>query len=85
MEHICKRVSDKAICLGYHRFQSRVVRMLSSLVNTGQVDFLIARLRKRKSIVPEDILIMVEKILDAKASAHFKRKCFYSPAKIVKM
>ena len=64
MEHISKRVSDKDICPEFHRFQYRVVRMLSSLVNTGQVDFSSTRSRPRKYIVPEDISIMVDKILD---------------------
>jgi len=64
MKHISRRVSLKEICPEYHRFQSRVVRMLSSLANTGQVDFSNTKSHPRKYIVPEDISAMVEKILD---------------------
>ena len=81
MEHISKRVSDKDICPEFHRFQYRVVRMLSSLVNTGQVDFSSTRSRPRKYIVPEDISIMVDKILDDYPISKATKKDLLAPTR----
>lgn len=38
-EHIKSRCISGDICKEYLRFQNRVIRMLSSLANTGEVDF----------------------------------------------
>ena len=53
------------ICKGYARFQLRVVRMLSSLAETGVVDFTNAKQRWRKYLVSDDAGSLVEKILDS--------------------
>ena len=81
MEHISKRVTDKDICPEFHRFQYRVVRMLSSLANTGQVDFSSTRSRPRKYIVPEDISIMVDKILDDYPISKATKKDLLAPTR----
>ena len=81
MKHISRRVSLKEICPEYHRFQSRVVRMLSSLANTGQVDFSNTKSHPRKYIVPEDISAMVEKILDDYPISETTKKDLIAPTR----
>ena len=60
-----KRCSSGEVCKEYHRFQLRVVRMLSSLAETGVVDFSNAKQRLRKYLVSDDAGSLVEKILDS--------------------
>ena len=64
-DHLDKRCSLGDVCKEYHRFQLRVVRMLSSLVETGVVDFSSKKPPLRKYYVSDDISILVEKILDS--------------------
>lgn len=79
--YIAQRVCNKEICPEYHRFQSRVVRMLCSLANTGQVDFSNMMQRPRKYIVPEDISALVEKILDAYPISEATKKDLCAPTR----
>ena len=60
-----QRVQAQEICPEYRRFQLRVVRMLSSLAETGQIDFSNAKSSVRKYPVPDDIEGMIEEILDS--------------------
>lgn len=60
-----QRVQAQEICPEYRRFQLRVVRMLSSLAETGQIDFSNAKLSVRKYPVPDDIEGMIAEILDS--------------------
>lgn len=60
-----KRCSSGGVCKEYRRFQLRVVRMLSSLAETGVVDFSKAKPCLRKYLVSGDMDILVEKILDS--------------------
>lgn len=60
-----QRVQAQEICSEYRRFQFRVVRMLSSLAETGQVDFSNAKSPIRKYPVPDDIKDIIEEILDS--------------------
>ena len=64
-DHLDKRYSLGDVCKEYHRFQLRVVRMLSSLAETGVVDFSSKKPPLRKYHVSDDISILVEKILDS--------------------
>lgn len=60
-----QRVQAQEICSEYRRFQLRVVRMLYSLAETGQIDFSNAKSSVRKYPVPDDIEGMIEEILDS--------------------
>ena len=60
-----QRVQAQEICPEYRRFQLRVVRMLSSLAETGQIDFSNAKSSVRKYPVSDDIEGMIEEILDS--------------------
>lgn len=64
-DNLDKRCSSGEICKEYQRFQLRVVRMLSSLAETGVVDFSNAKQSLRKYLVSNDVGILVEKILDS--------------------
>ena len=63
-DNLDKRCSSGDICKEYHRFHLRVVRMLSSLAETGAVDFSSRKQQPRKYLVSDDISSLVEKILD---------------------
>lgn len=64
-KHLDDRVNAGEICNEYRRFQKRVVRMLSSLAETGTVDFSWKKSEKIKYPVPDDISALVEDILNA--------------------
>ena len=63
-EFLGQRVSNGEICKEYRRFQTRVIRMLSSLADDGQVDFSSAKCPLRKYPVSNEIAELVEKILE---------------------
>ena len=63
-DNLDKRCSSGDICKEYHRFHLRVVRMLSSLAETGVVDFSSKKQQPRKYLVSDDTSSLVEKILD---------------------
>lgn len=60
-----KRCSSGEICKEYHRFQLRVVRMLSSLAESVIVDFSSTKSHPLKYIVSNETNSLVEKILDS--------------------
>lgn len=60
-----KRFSAGEICKGYRRFQLRVIRMLSSLAESGTVDFSNTKSRPHKYNVSDQKTILVEKILNS--------------------
>ena len=60
-----QRVQAQEICPEYRRFQLRVMRMLSSLAATGQIDFTNAKSSVRKYPVSDDMESMIEEILDS--------------------
>ena len=64
-KHLDNRVNAGEICHEYRRFQKRVVRMLSSLAETGEVDFSWKKPDKIKYPVPDDISALVEDIMSA--------------------
>ena len=64
-DYLDKRCSSGEVCKEYRRFQLRVVRMLSSLAETGVVDFSNAKPHLRKYLVSDDTGLLVEKILDS--------------------
>lgn len=64
-DNLEKRFSAGEICKEYHRFQLRVIRMLSSLAESGFVDFSNTKSRPYKYIVSDETAILVEKILNS--------------------
>lgn len=64
LAYIDAQLASETICFGYHRFQNRVVRMLRSLADNGQVDFSSAIHHVRKYPVSEDISALIEEILE---------------------
>ena len=62
-DNLDKRCSAGDICKEYQRFQLRVIRMLSSLADTGAVDFSSAIPQLRKYLVSDDTSNLVERIL----------------------
>ena len=63
-KYLDQRVSAGEICKEYRRFQARVIRMLSSLADDGQVDFSSTQCPLRKYPVSAEIAELVDKILD---------------------
>ena len=59
-----KRSSAGEICKGYHRFRLRVIRTLSSLAESGAVDFSNTKSRSHKYNVSDEKVILIEKILN---------------------
>lgn len=80
-EFLDRRVSAGEICREYRRFQTRVIRMLSSLADNGRVDFSSARRPVRKYPVTDDIAELVEKILDACQISDKTRKDLRAPTR----
>lgn len=64
-DNINERCSAGEICKEYLRFQLRVIRMLSSLAETGTVDFSSTKSRPIKYIVADETTQLVEKILES--------------------
>lgn len=62
--HIDIQVEEGCMCPEYRRFQKRVVRLLESLAETGEVNFSNAKPPVRKYPVSEEILALVENILN---------------------
>ena len=64
-DNLDTRCSSGEICREYHRFQLRVMRMLSSLAERGIVDFSSTKSHPRKYIVSDETNNLVEMILDS--------------------
>ena len=64
-DNLERRCSSGEICREYHRFQLRVIRMLSSLAESGVVDFSGTKSHPLKYIVSNETNSLVEKILDS--------------------
>ena len=64
-DNLDTRCSSGEICKEYHRFQLRVMRMLSSLAERGVVDFSSTKSHSLKYIVSDEINSLVEMILDS--------------------
>ena len=65
LAHLDKKVDNQEICSMYRRFQKRVIRMLISLAEDGEIDFSPAKQVVRVYPVPEYITSLVEDILDS--------------------
>lgn len=76
-----QRVSAGEICKEYRRFQFRVIRMLSSLADDGQVDFSSAKYPLRKYPVSDEIVELVEKILDTCQISNKTKKDLRAPTR----
>ena len=63
-KHLDQRAEAGEICHEYRRFQNRVVRMISFLAETGNIDFSWKKPRTSKYPVPEEISTMIEDILN---------------------
>ena len=64
-DNLDTRCSSGEICKEYHRFQLRVIRMLSSLAESGVVDFSSTKSHPLKYIVSDETSSLVEMILDS--------------------
>ena len=64
-DNLDTRCSSGEICKEYHRFQLRVMRMLSSLAETGVVDFSSTKSHPLKYIVSNETSDLIEMILDS--------------------
>ncbi|SHJ11981.1 Site-specific recombinase XerD [Butyrivibrio fibrisolvens DSM 3071] len=62
-EYLENRFAHGEVCKEYRRFQHRVLRMLSSLAETGAVDFSSTAYAVKKYPVSSEIADLVEKIL----------------------
>ena len=65
LAYLDEQVDDQKICTMYRRFQRRVIRMLTSLAENGEIDFSHAKQTVQKYPVPEYITVLVEDILDS--------------------
>lgn len=63
-KHLDDCVKSGEICHEYRRFQNRVARMLSSLAETGTIDFSRKKSENVKYPVPDKISAIVENIMD---------------------
>lgn len=75
------KCSSGEICKEYHRFQLRVIRMLSSLAETGIVDFSNTKSRPHKYIVSEETSNLVEMILDSYPVSNATKKDLRAPTR----
>jgi len=75
------RVASGEICAEYRRFQNRVVRMLTSLAETGQVDFSSTDLPIYKYPVDSETTILVERILDSFSLSDSTKKELRAPTR----
>ena len=64
LAYMNSEVHKENLCAEYGRFQKRVIRMLTSLAETGKVDFSTARPPTKKYPVPADVLELIENILN---------------------
>ncbi|MBO5551537.1 MAG: tyrosine-type recombinase/integrase [Lachnospiraceae bacterium] len=76
-----RRCSAGKICKEYCRLQLRVVRMLSSLVDNGSVDFSSTKAGQIKYIVSDETSSLVEKILDTYPISEATRKELRAPTR----
>ena len=76
-----QRVSAGEICREYRRLQVRVIRMLSSLADGGQVDFSSAKCPLRKYPVSDEIAELVEKIPDTYQISDKTKKDLRAPTR----
>lgn len=63
-DYLENRLSNGEVCKEYRRFQFRVLHMLSSLAETGSIDFSRAVYRIKKYPVSAEMTDLIEKILD---------------------
>lgn len=80
-EWLDSRVASGEICTEYRRFQNRVVRMLMSLAETGQVDFSSIEPSIRKYPVDSETTILVERILDSFSLSDSTKKELRAPTR----
>lgn len=81
-ERIDGRLARGEICVGYHRFQLRVLRMVESLALTGEVDF--SRARGGATVrypVSDEVAGMVEEILDSRHVSDRTRSDLRAPVR----
>ncbi|MCC8103844.1 MAG: tyrosine-type recombinase/integrase [Clostridiales bacterium] len=63
LAHLEIKIQEGTVSFGYGRFQKRVIHMLGSLAETGEVDFTAAHQTIRKYPVPEDVSSLIDAIL----------------------
>lgn len=75
------RCSEGKICKEYKRFQLRVIRLLSSLAEQGEVDFSNTKSHPIKYIVSDETNVLVEKILDNYHLSNATKKDLRAPTR----
>lgn len=76
-----KRCSAGEICKEYRRFQSKVIRMLSSLAEDGRADFSTAKFTLHKYPVSDETSDLIEKILDSYPISDATKKDLRAPTR----
>ena len=80
-DNLDTRCSSGGICKEYHRFQLRVMRMLSSLAESGVVDFSSAKSHLLKYIVSDETSSLVEMIIDSYPISNATKKDLLAPTR----
>ena len=80
-DNLDTRCSSGEICKEYHRFQLRVMRMLSSLVESGIVDFSSTKSHPLKYIVSDETSSLVEIILNSYPISNATKKDLRAPTR----
>lgn len=78
-KYIDSQYQEHTLCFGYHRFQNRVIRMLSSLAEEGKVDFSNRPIPIKKYPVSEGISHLISDILDHNKIPVSARDDLYAP------
>lgn len=80
-DNLDTRCSSGEICKEYHRFQLRVMRMLSSLAESGIVDFSSTKSHPLKYIVSDETSSLVEIILNSYPISNATKKDLRAPTR----
>ncbi|MBP5291978.1 MAG: tyrosine-type recombinase/integrase [Lachnospiraceae bacterium] len=80
-DYLDKQVDDGKMCTEYRRFRFRVCRMLSSLAETGKVDFSRLGHSNCKYPVSENLQELVKKILDSYPITDAAKKDLTAPVR----
>lgn len=80
-EELDNRCSEGKICKKYQRLQLRVIRMLSSLVESGEVDFSNTKSYPRRYLVSDETNTLIEEVLDSYPLSDATKKDLRAPTR----
>ena len=80
-EELDKGCSEGKICKEYRRFQLRVIRMLSSLAERGEVDFSNTKSCPRRYLVSDETNTLIEDVLDSCPLSDATKKDLRAPTR----